>query len=136
MPDVGQSGKRLVVNDAHGLGGLLVVGVVDERFVHGVGVEVDCSAGHEIAAAGDGLEVEFHLGGVAPDVLREVGEVDEWVAVALDGVDGVVAVDLYLVDGVETVPAGVECRSPGFEWGYVLLSRQLRPSLVQVSLLA
>ncbi len=82
---------------------------------------VCASTGHDCL-----LGVERTGCAVAPEVLEEVGEVDVGVAVALDFIDGIVAVDFYLVGLVEAAPFGVEVGGPLLECGVLVVVEELK----------
>ena len=58
---------------------------------------------------------------IAPDVLGQLGMVDKGVAVTLDAIDGLVALDFLLADGIQTGPLHEHVDGPGRE-GLVLVS--------------
>ncbi len=85
---------------------------------------VDSSAGHNCL-----FRVERTVGTVAPKVFEEVWKVDVGVAVALDAVDGLVAVDFNLVGLVEATPLGVEVGCPLLECGVEVVVEELESDL-------
>ena len=75
-----------------------------------------------VALACHGLRrVEGIVDAVAPDIVREVREVDERIAVALNLIHGVVSLHLQLAYGVELSPLYVKLRSPFLQGGVVAL---------------
>ncbi len=85
---------------------------------------VCASTGHDCL-----LGVERTGCAVAPEVLEEVWKVDVGVAVALDAVDGLVAVDFNLVGLVEATPLGVEVGCPLLECGVEVVVEELESDL-------
>ena len=92
-------------------GYLLLVTLVNGAHVDGRAVDRDSDgSGNVFSGAIPALALQ-----VAPDVFCQFGVVDERVAVALNLIDGLVALDLLLADRVQTGPFHQHVDGPGRE---------------------